>query len=47
MMEKTDTYAILDINICNKDSEKTDNDDIVKSMPLTTVIKIRKFIMII
>lgn len=40
-MEKT--YAILDINICDKESEKTNNDDIIKKMPLATVIKIRKF----
>lgn len=37
------TYAILDINICDKESEKTDNGDIIKKMPLATVIKIRKF----
>lgn len=41
-MEESESYAILDINICDKDSEKSDNND-AKKTPLTTVIKIREF----
>lgn len=41
-MEQSESYAILDINIYDKDSEKTENNDNKKKTPLTTVIKIRK-----
>ncbi|XP_039753031.1 septin-2 isoform X2 [Pararge aegeria] len=41
-MEKSDSYAILDIHICDKDSEKSDGHDAQKKTPLTTVIKIQR-----
>lgn len=45
-MEKTDSFAILDINIGDKtdaEAENTNNNDVVKkNNPFSTVIKIRK-----
>lgn len=47
-MEKTDSFAILDINIGDKDNENAEtgignnHDDPKKNLPFTTVIKIRK-----
>ncbi|XP_023938551.1 septin-2 isoform X2 [Bicyclus anynana] len=41
-MEKGDSYAIVDLNICDKDSEKADSPDTLKKIPLTTVIKIQR-----
>lgn len=52
-MEKSDSFAILDINIGDKDkndagTEKENNPDSGrKKMPFTTVIKIRKFTTIV
>ncbi|CAH1638261.1 unnamed protein product [Spodoptera littoralis] len=47
-MEKTDSFAILDINIGDKDNENAetgigkDHDDSKKNLPFTTVIKIQR-----
>ncbi|XP_046965558.1 septin-2 isoform X2 [Vanessa cardui] len=41
-MEKSDSYAILDINICDKDSPEADNNQNKKKTSLTTVIKLQR-----
>ncbi|OWR49004.1 putative Septin-4, partial [Danaus plexippus plexippus] len=38
-MEKGESYAIVDINICDKNPETTKQDSIM-TLPLKTVIKI-------
>ncbi|XP_045773003.1 septin-2 isoform X2 [Maniola jurtina] len=41
-MEESESYAILDINICDKDSENSDSNDAKKNSLMTTVIKIQR-----
>lgn len=44
-MENSDSFAILGINLSDKDKDELKTNDGNKKSPITTVIKIRKFLL--